>query len=59
MPSTVSFSDDFTQQTTFSHEARSAENSFVSALHSDDQTFLMGLTGLDGLDLLGFTSPLE
>ncbi|KAJ5619952.1 transcriptional regulator family: Fungal Specific TF [Penicillium lagena] len=59
MPSTVPFSDDFTQQTTFSHEARSADNGFISALHSDDQTFLMGLTGLDGLDLLGFTSPLE
>ncbi|KAJ5832765.1 fungal-specific transcription factor domain-containing protein [Penicillium riverlandense] len=59
VPPTVPFSDNFTQQTTFSHEAHSAENSFISALHSDDQTFLMGLTGLDGLDLLGFTSPLE
>lgn len=58
MPSTVSFSDDFTQQTTFSHEARSADNGFISA-HGDDQAFLMGLTGLDGLDLLEFTSPLE
>ncbi|KAJ3528863.1 hypothetical protein NM208_g10013 [Fusarium decemcellulare] len=35
------------------------ENDFPSATYNDDQTFLMGLTGLDVLDFAGYPTQLE
>jgi len=35
------------------------ELDFLSTLHNDDQSFLMGLTGLDALDFSGLTVQLE
>lgn len=38
---------------------RPLELDFLSTLHNDDQSFLMGLTGLDALDFSGLTVQLE
>ncbi|KAH6898237.1 fungal-specific transcription factor domain-containing protein [Thelonectria olida] len=35
------------------------DNDFISAMYNDEQTFLMGLTGLDVLDFSGFSTQLE
>ncbi|KAJ4211677.1 hypothetical protein NW759_012279 [Fusarium solani] len=35
------------------------ENDFASAVYSDDQSFLIGLTGLDVLDFAGYSTQLD
>ncbi|KAF7563990.1 hypothetical protein G7046_g126 [Stylonectria norvegica] len=47
----------FPQQPTVS-QSPATDNDFLSALYNEDQTFLMGLTGLDVLDFSGFTTQL-
>ncbi|KAF7556795.1 hypothetical protein G7Z17_g1123 [Cylindrodendrum hubeiense] len=46
------------QETTMSRQTPSTDTEFLSVMYNDEQTFLMGLTGLDVLDFSGFSTQL-
>ncbi|KAH7170136.1 fungal-specific transcription factor domain-containing protein [Dactylonectria macrodidyma] len=45
-------------ETNMSRQTPATDNDFLSVLYTDEQTFLMGLTGLDVLDFSGFSTQL-
>ncbi|KAL6404166.1 Transcription factor [Ilyonectria robusta] len=46
------------QDATMSRQTPTTDNEFLSVMYNDEQTFLMGLTGLDVLDFSGFPTSI-
>ncbi|KAH7023884.1 fungal-specific transcription factor domain-containing protein [Ilyonectria destructans] len=46
------------QEATMSRQTPATDNEFLSVMYNDEQTFLMGLTGLDVLDFSGFPTSI-
>ncbi|KAK7403478.1 hypothetical protein QQX98_010757 [Neonectria punicea] len=44
------------QEPTLARQTPASDNEFISVMYNDEQTFLMGLTGLDVLDFSGFAT---
>ncbi|KPM43653.1 hypothetical protein AK830_g2865 [Neonectria ditissima] len=44
------------QESTLSRQTPASDSEFLSVMYNDEQTFLMGLTGLDVLDFSGFAA---